>query len=249
MKHFIYGMILGMAAISIPAGADATSETDLELTVTVSKPVKEDILVAWLYFRVEGADSDTVQQQLNAKMKDVWAIASGIPAIESKLEGYHTWYDDGTRGSRLERLNGTAPQDVTPKWIARQYVRLQAEDADAVKGLVDRLQAEGMALSYFDYEVSPALFEQARESLMQPAAEKLVRKARLLAQAFGAELSGLKEVNVGGRSNRYGEVSMAAASSGYSQENRVVPVAEPEDQEVYFTLGGLTVMTMPDLKL
>ncbi|MFC4348328.1 SIMPL domain-containing protein [Kordiimonas lipolytica] len=252
MKHFIYIMILGLMTASISANADAVDgqrETDLELTVMVKKTVKEDILVAWLYFRVEGAESDTVQQQLNEKMTDAWAIASSMSTVEAKIEGYRTWYDDGTRGTRWERQNGTAPKDVAPKWIARQSIRLQSGNDTALRALVDRLQAAGLALNYFDYEVSPALYDKTREALMQPAAEKLILKARMLANAFSSDLLGLKEVNLGGRQGRHASAAMAMAPErGYSGEQWIVAVAEPEDQEVYFTLGGLAVMAMPDLK-
>ena len=219
------------------AHADQAATT-INLTVSVKAPVMQDTLSASLDYRVEGPGVDTVQQAINRKMQDVWALASGVSGVKLTLAGYAVWFDDGELAMH-NRLRAGASEKLKPqpKWVGQQSIRMKGKDFAALKQLVGDLQQMGLATNHFGFHVSEERREQTQDALMPLATSKLIDKTRLMASALGVRLTRLEEVSLGGRPNQYNRARYAlAAPRGGSTDH--APVGEPVEVEITLVLAA-----------
>ncbi len=248
MKNIGLGFIVLLSCLAFgPARAECADKdgTGIELTVTVHRSVMQDTLSAILYFREEAPDVDAVQQAINRKMQEAWPVASNVGGIDARIRSYRVWYDDGTRRNNRYGAEKPTSSSVAPKWIGNQVLELSSKDGAAMKQLVDQLQGLGFALSHFGYSVSPELYERTQDELLPAAAAKLLQQGQVIAAAFGSDILNIEEINLGGRSNQR---AYAMESPGYNGSGRQAPVAEPVEQEIWLSLGGLARMKSIALK-
>lgn len=232
--------------VASPSRADQPV-TNVDLQVSVTTMVMQDSLSAGLRYRVEGATSEVVQQQINEHMQKVWALAANKPVVEISQTGYRVWYDDGTRARHDRAGVRDEVQAVQPKWIGYQSLSILGQDFDAVRKLAGEMQALGLAMTYFGYHVSKELNEKTKNELMPEASRRLIDKARLMASAFDAKLLTLEDVTLGIRGDRYAYADMAESRRGDANE-RFLPVAKPKEEQISLSLIGRASITRVDFQ-
>lgn len=137
----LFGLILTTLSLAGPATAQEDSVYDrISLMATASAEVENDRLIAIVFAEVEDNDQADAADAVNTAIS--WAAdrARRVEGIELRTMNYNTrpLYANG------RRIVG---------WTARQSLRLESEDAEALSDLLGELQ-ERVAIQSINYGLS-----------------------------------------------------------------------------------------------
>ena len=174
---------LGATLLAVSATAQEPLTYDrVDLTAGASIEIEQDLLIAIVFAEVEDNDQSDAADAVNTAIS--WAAdqARRVDGIEIETTNYSTrpLYANG------RRITG---------WVARQGLRLESEDAEALSELLGVLQ-ERVAIQSINYGVSPEAREQASETLIGEALAQFNRRAALIANELGRAGFRIVRINV-----------------------------------------------------
>jgi len=231
MKKQIVALV-AILLVSLPFTSfadDDKKDTYLNISATERREVEEDLLVANLRFEFEGEEAKNVQDKINSTMKEALSAAKSIRNVNVSTEQYSV-YKYHPRVKKGE--------SKTTIWRGSQSLVITGKDSDKILQLTGDLQKMGLAVTGLNYVVSPEKYEEVRDSLMELAIEKLIKRAKRVAKAIGADDIKIVNINVDANNQispmRQGRV-MAMSSKG---REYAAPVAAPGQSQIYMTVSA-----------
>lgn len=185
MKHLsIVSAALALAALAGAAQAqDEPTYDRIDLSASASSEVENDLLIAFVFAEVEANDQADAAEEVNEAIAWAAGRARDVSGITIQTTNYNTRpvYANG------RRIVG---------WVARQSLRLESTDAEALSELLGELQ-QRVAIQSINYGLSSASRDAAEEALIAEALAQFNRRANLIAGELGREGFRIVRLNVG----------------------------------------------------
>ena len=212
------------------ADDDEKKGTHLNLSVSESMEVEEDLLIVNLRFETEGKTSQDVQKDINKKMESALAEVKKQSEISVSTENYFVY--QYTPPSNKREKGQTV-------WKGSQSIQLKGSNSIEILKITGILQSMGLAVNSLNYVVSPELNEKTRDSLMEKSIEKLMHKAKRVAKVLGKD--DIQVLNINVDSNNYYPSPMLMRSSNMMVKNidtESVPVSSPSQSRISATVSA-----------
>jgi len=174
---------VGILSMSSEARADDDTYYDrVSFSVSATRDVPSDTVVATLYVQIEGRDQSQLADEVNRTMR--WAMdrAERVPEVKAETLGYST-----TPVYQNQRITG---------WRARQTLELTSRTPEALTSLVGDLQ-ERLAVGGIGYEVSREVREATEDELIEQALTRLSERASRIAAALGRRDYRIVDIQIG----------------------------------------------------
>ena len=193
---FLQVLLIFSAFIGLKAYGDEVNKEDgtyLNLSVTETKQVEPDILIASLRYESESESAKEVQNKINQMMKKALSVAEKKENIEVSTEQYSVY-----------KFSKPVKQGATEKelWKGSQSIVIKSKSTEDILALSGQLQEIGLVMSDLHYEVSIAKIEETRTSMVENAINKLLSHAKRVAGIIGLKEVKIKNINIEG-DNRY----------------------------------------------
>lgn len=224
--------ILALAAVLCsPAAAQAAraekDHTILHLTQTTERNVVRDRLRIALRVEQRGADPETVQSAMNARMAAALKQAHRLKSAEVETGFY--------------RVDEERRKQAPVEWHGSQSLILTGTDATAMLKLTGRLQSDGLLMSSLAYEISPEAVRGAETDLTDEALAGLHRRAAAIAGRLHLSVLRYRDLRVGNAESgpppiRYRALQAAAM---------VAPVAAPSEATIRVTITADVILGPP----
>jgi predicted secreted protein len=218
--------ILALAAASWLVAAQAQNEQiydQVDLNASASRDVDNDLLTAFVFAEVEANVQADAADDVNEAIAWAAGRARGVNGIEVQTTNYSTRpvYANG------RRIVG---------WVARQSLRLESTDAEALSQLLGELQ-QRVAVQSINYSLSDAARDQAEETLIAEALTQFKRRAELIAGELGRDGFKIVRLSVGNN----GAVFVTGARSralAFSEADVAPPEIEAGTQTLSVNVSG-----------
>jgi len=185
MKQFpILGLALAAALPAVQALAQQQPTYDrVDLSASAEREVDNDLLIAVVYAEVEDSDQADAANAVNEAIRWAAGRARDARGIDWQTAQYSTrpvYAND-------RRIVG---------WVARQSLRLESEDQEALSELLGGLQQQ-VAIESIGTGLSKASRDEAEDALIAEALAAFNRRAALVAGELGRAGYRLVHLNVG----------------------------------------------------
>ena len=190
----------------------------LNLSISETAEVEQDLLVAVLQFMVRGPDSTALQREVNQAMTKALDSLRGKEGIDYQTQQYHV---------RPLHSQHDGPETLeNPIWQAQQSLQLSGQDSVAVLAAVTQLQAQGLGVQQLSYSLSPGNYRKFSASLLETAISNLQGSAQRSAELLGKQHARIIELSLN-ESPNHGMRSRFMAAANADSAQMVTPVAEP----------------------
>lgn len=223
-----FGMLI-LALASNNTRAQATEllpegQTLIRLSVSETRSVAQDLLVAHLRVEKEDRDATALQNDINQMMTAALALIDASTVSELDVEtGYYNVYQTNRQpqGGRADQI-----------WRGTQSLTLQSRSSAELLSLVGELQSEGLILGNLSYQVSDELARDVRDSLLETALNSARMQAERIAEALGKDevdiaIVDLDDISRGGQPR-----SMMMRSASLADTEMAPPAARAGESEV-----------------
>ena len=193
---FLQVLLIFSAFIGLKAYGDDVNKEDgtyLNLSVTETKQVEPDILIASLRYESESESAKEVQNKINQMMKKALSVLEKKENVEVSTEQYSVY-------KFYKPLKQGAPEKEL--WKGSQSIVIKSKSTEDILALSGQLQEIGLVMSDLHYEVSIAKIEETRTSMVENAINKLLSHAKRVAGIIGLKEVKIKNINIDG-DNRY----------------------------------------------
>lgn len=179
-------LCLGLLVTTVPGvrAEDVLHYDQVDLAADAEQEIDNDLLIATLYTEHEGRLQAEIATRVNDTMS--WALAqvkqvSGVKAQTTQYSTYPVYANNGT---------------TVTGWRARQAIRLEGRDAQALGDLVGTLQ-EKLAVEAIAFGVSQERRDKAESALTAEALAKFQARAQQVAAALGRTGYRVVRLNIG----------------------------------------------------
>lgn len=193
----------------------------VSLNASAEREVENDTLVAVLFAEHQAQRQKDVSLVVNEAVR--WALdqAKGKPGIKVQTTQYST--------------SPVYNKRVITGWRARQSIRLESPDADAISELIGELQ-ERMSIGSINYAVSKAARDAVEDELTSAALEQFKRRAELIARDLGRKSYRIVQLNINTGGGRPQPIAYAARVA--TMEAAPAPAIEAGVQTVTVGVSG-----------
>ena len=176
--------LLAAAWMSTLQAQEAVSVYDrVELSASAERDIENDLLVAVVFAEAQAERQADAASRINEAIE--WAVdrEQRVNQVQIQTMQYNTFpvYSNNRRIVR---------------WQARQALRLESEDTEALSDLLGELQ-ERVALESVSFDVSKSLRDAAEEALIEEALQQFNRRAALVAESLGRDGYRIVRINIG----------------------------------------------------
>ncbi len=216
--------------LDLPEGAALVS-----LSASERVEIEQDLLVANLQYETEDKNPRALQDKINKKMKEALDTAKKVASVKVSTQQYYVY--------EYDRNQGKKGLPVDKVWRGQQGLMVKGKTADELLDLVGKLQEMGLTAQGLNYQVSPELLEETRESLLEAALVKLKAKADRTAKALGKGGAELKMINVDMGGYYPQPVMMRAEAMNMAADMKMAaPVAAPGESEVTLSVSAQALL-------
>ena len=215
--------------LSSLASEDKIDGTVLNISATEFIEVPEDLLVANLHYEFEAITAKELQNQINATMTKALEKAKMLKDVKVATQQYSVYKYEYVANKNDERKT---------KWRGSQGVIISGKTDDILK-LTGELQEIGLAVDGLSYTISNDKREEVRDSLMELAVEKLMKKSKRVAKALGKDVIKVLSINVDADTSRpYPVIQYAMRIGAVAKDEMNSPVAEPGQSQISMTVSA-----------
>jgi len=215
--------------LSSLASEDKIDGTVLNISATEFIEVPEDLLVANLHYEFEAITAKELQNQINATMTKALEKAKMLKDVKVATQQYSVYKYEYVANKNDERKT---------KWRGSQGVVISGKTDDILK-LTGELQEIGLAVDGLSYTISNDKREEVRDSLMELAVEKLMKKSKRVAKALGKDVIKVLSINVDADTSRpYPVIQYAMRIGAVAKDEMNSPVAEPGQSQISMTVSA-----------
>jgi predicted secreted protein len=204
-----------------PPGPPGAAVTVLHLRETAEKSVVPDRLRIEMRVEQSGTDPRNVQSAINRHMAAALAKARQLAGIVVRTGDYTLFQQH-------------PPDTAAPRWRGSQSLILTGKDAAQMLQLAGELQSDGLVMSSFAYQISPALLRGIEGELTAAALAALDRRAAAIAGRLHLAILRYRDLTVGNAETGPRPVFYGAAMAGAS----AAPVAASGREEVRLTVSA-----------
>jgi predicted secreted protein len=148
--------------------------------------------------------------------------------------------DKATDGIKVQTTQyNTSPlydKKIITGWRARQSIRLESKDADALSDLIGELQKR-LSIGSVNYAVSKAARDLAEESLTSEALTKYRQRAELVTRDLGRKTYRIVQININSQGAHPRQVAYATRGIA-AMEGPAGPAIEAGVQSVTVNVSG-----------
>ena len=193
---FLQVLLIFSTFIGLKAYGDDVNKEDgtyLNLSVTETKQVEPDLLIATLRYESESGSAKEVQNKINQMMKKALSVVEKKENVEVSTEQYsvYKFYKSLKQGTPEKEL-----------WKGSQSIVIKSKSTEDILALFGQLQEIGLVMSDLHYEVSLVRIEETLTSMVENALNKLLSHAKRIASIIGLKEIKVKNINIDG-DNRY----------------------------------------------
>lgn len=235
-----------MIAPALPAGAQdyntlldvPDGATLINFSVTERVEVDQDLLIANLRYEAENKSASNVQDEINRVMRKAVDEAKGAKDIKVSTQGYQVYQYERVIDAKAN------PRTTEKSWRGSQSIMLKSKNKDELLKLVGKLQEMGLSSSNLSYTVSPELYEETYNNMLEAALAKLKTKGERTAKALGKKSSNLLNVNVDSGGYYPQPVMMARAEMAMDAMSMksAPPVAEAGTSDINLTVTATALI-------
>ena len=241
MQRFMFGkpgpaaVRLALAAVFMagPVAAQELTYNRVDLNVSAESEVANDEMIAVVYAEVEDNDQTEAAAAVNESIRWATERARAVAGVELQTLQYTT---RAVYAPNSRRIVG---------WIARQSLRLQSGDAEALSTLLGELQ-QRVAVQSLGSGLSKTARDAAEQALIAEAIAAFEQRAATVAGELGRSDYRLVHMSVGTSGFRpLGLVTGFGARSDLAIE-AVAPEIEAGVQTVSVSVSGTIELTEAD---
>lgn len=204
--------------------------TALNLSVTESVKIDEDLIVSNLRYESKGEDATAIQNEINAAMGKALELIKQNNKVDVTTQSYSVHM-------RSKREGRGDDVTLTQEWHGKQALTMKSQDFEAIQDLTGQLQEAGFLTSGFQYTLSPEKSRLVKENLMKGAIEKLKRQAQSAADALGKKGYDIREINIDG-GHFFPRPIMARGMMAMAESAMAPPQAAGGEEEVSLTINA-----------
>ena len=196
----------------------------VDLNVSAEREVENDVMVAVVYAEVEANTQARAADDVNQAIRFAADRARATAGIEQQTLRYTTrpvYAND-------RRIIG---------WIARQSLRLESMDAQALSTLLGELQTR-VAIESMGSSLSKAARDAVEDEVIAEAIARFRRRASQIAAEFDRESYRLVQLNVGSYAAFPEQAQMRALFSASVADAQAAPTIEAGVQTVSVQVSG-----------
>jgi len=225
-RFWLIGLALVLTATAPALSQDAERPmTVLHLSQTAERSVMRDLLRIELRVEATGADTQTVQAEINRRMAAALHRARQVQGVRVET-GFYNVVEE-------------RPQNGPSRWRGGQSVILIGKDSDSMLKLAGALQSDGLSTSSLGYEVSPETVRGAEEDLTSEALTALGHRAASVAEQMHLSVLRYRDLHVGNAETGGSPVPRFAAMAAQA------PVAEPGESKIRVTVEAELLLVSP----
>lgn len=220
-RNSLLTLMLLLPAALVSAHDNAPTYDRVSLNASAEQEVENDTLVAVLFAEHQAQRQKDVSKVVNEAVR--WALdkAKSKPGIKVQTTQYNT--------------SPVYNKKVITGWRARQSIRLESSDADAIGELIGELQ-ERMSIGSINYAVSKSARDAVEEGLTSEALEQFKRRAELIARDLGRKSYRIVQLNINTGGGRPQPIAYAARVA--TMESAAAPAIEAGVQTVTVNVSG-----------
>ncbi|RFD21243.1 DUF541 domain-containing protein [Komagataeibacter melaceti] len=179
----------GLCPVAVMAQAPAThndstpNETVLDLTASGTVQAQPDELTATFFAESRADTAAAAQAQVNAQIAKAMATSAHVDGLTINAGSYFVRHDDGD-----------AHQNRKPGWVARQTIRLTAQDGRNLLPLIGQLQAQNLALTQLDWSLSRPRRAELTRQAESLALQDMQQRAQAAAATLKLKISSIRSV-------------------------------------------------------
>jgi predicted secreted protein len=163
-----------MAALSIPALADAPRYNQVSLHAEATREVSRDLMSVTLFSEAQDTDPARLAETVTKSLNEALAKAREAKGVTIR---------QGSRNS--SPVYDEKGQAITA-WRERAEVRLESQDFPALANLTGELQ-KSLKLASMDFSIATATRQQSEDALIKDAIAAFKARAEIARQAMGAQ--------------------------------------------------------------
>jgi predicted secreted protein len=218
-------VLTALAGSSWLLAAQAQNEPmydQVDLNASASQDVENDLLIAFVFAEVEANDQADAADAVNEAIAWAAGRARRIDGIEVQTTNYNTRpvYANG------RRIVG---------WVARQSLRLESTESQALSELLGELQ-QRVAVQSITYELSDPARDAAEEALIAEALAQFNRRAELIAGELGRDGFKIVRLSIGNNGPIFASASRARMA--FSEADVAQPEIEAGTQSLSVNVTG-----------
>lgn len=219
-KLLLIPVLIGWATGAVAHDNDPTYDR-VSLNASAEQEVENDTLVAILFAEHQAQRQKDVSRVVNEAVR--WALdkAKGRAGIKVQTTQYNT--------------SPVYNKNVVTGWRARQSIRLESSDADAIGELIGELQ-EQLSIGSINYAVSKSARDAVEETLTSAALAQFKRRAELIARDLGRKTYRIVQLHINTQSG--GPQPVVYAARVAKMEAAPAPAIEAGVQTVTVDVSG-----------
>ncbi|NMG75524.1 SIMPL domain-containing protein [Aromatoleum diolicum] len=163
--------LLLLGNVHAAAAEPARAPTTVELSAEASRPARNDMATAILYFQADDKSPAALSRQVNAAIAAALEQTRTYPAVKAKTSGASTFPVYGKEGRKIEG------------WRMRSEIHLESRDIAALSELLGKLQSS-LALASLAMQPAP----DTRKSTADLAATDAIHAFQARAQSIAGTL-------------------------------------------------------------
>jgi len=224
MYRFTYLCLLGLAlSPSAPAHDNPPTYDRISLSASAEREVENDTLVAILFAEHQAQRQQEVSKFVNEAVR--WALdtAKREKGIKVQTTQYNT--------------SPVYNKKIITGWRARQSLRLESTDTDAISDLIGELQ-ERLSVGSINYTVSKASRDGVEESLTSEALAQFKRRAERVTRDLGRKSYRIVQLNIHAQGGRPQPQVYAARVASMEAAPARAPAIEAGVQKLGVNVSG-----------
>ena len=222
-KIRIFALVAILALTGRVMGHDVEpSFNRIALTFTAENDVDNDTLVAVLFSEHQDRRQQAASNSVNAEIHWALETAKKQSAIKVQTTQYNT--------------SPIYNKQIITGWHARQSLRLESKDSEALSELIGKLQ-EKLSIASVKYTVSKGVRDLVEVSLISEALAQYRRRAELVARDLGRDGYQILQLNINARGASPQPIAYAARGMA-AMEKSAGPAIEAGVQKVGVTISG-----------
>jgi predicted secreted protein len=215
--------------LDVPSG-----QTLVSISASERSTVVQDLLQITLRTDSRNRDAAVLQNEINTRMQKALELSKTYPDVKTSIQGYSVYPIDE---------NPARPGDpATRIWSGQQSISLEGSATQSVLKLAGELQSLGLVMSNLSFGVSPDLWEETQNALLEKVLIKLKTKADRAAKALGKSSAELLQIQIDG-GNFYAPVMMRSMAADSRMEGVMAPpVAAAGESEVTLSVSAQALL-------
>lgn len=212
-------------------------QTIINLSVTETRSVPQNLLIASLRIEIEDETPMAIQTKINEAMTRALELTKQHnKGIKTSTGSYSVYKNEVP-----VRVNPTTGmQEYKTTWRGSQTITMESKKADDLLILTGKIQGLGFAMNDLSYTVSPETTEAVRDELVIEALKKLKSRAAVIARTLDKSSYDLIDVSVdtGGYPIPMAKAMMARAEVAMDGAAMPAPVAQAGESEIALSVSA-----------